>query len=161
MGQGTDIPNILKFDVTVLNVTEPAPSLQPSTIIPRNSAFTLSADFYIDRWLGTGLNNQKDQQNKPVNEYNVTYYAESIGPGPEYKFPLGPASVTQVVTCIPGQYSYGAALTSYTVPANTMDEGTYRLTCVVKMSPVGGGSTGFPLHVIGFVEGPMIDIYIP
>ena len=52
---------------------------------------------------------------------------------------------------------------SYTVPANTMQEGEYKLTCRVKMSPVAGpgGASGFPWHVIGFVEGPTIEIYIP
>jgi hypothetical protein len=156
-----ELPGFLTFDVTAMNVTEPAGAFGPTTIIPRNQAFTLSTDFKIDGWIGKGLNDLPPV-GPPVFEYNVTYYAESIGPGPDYKFPPGPPTVTLSVACIKNQYSYGAAQSSYTVPANTMQEGTYKLTAMVKMSPIATpGGQGFPWHVLGFVEGPMIDIYIP
>jgi hypothetical protein len=160
-GQPQALPWI-SFDVTGLSVTELPPSIAPASIIPRDGSFVLSAAFNIDGIFGKGFNDMPPALGPPQYEYNVTYYAESMGPaGPDYKFPPGPATTTHAIPCVRGQYSYAAPQTSYTVPANTMDEGTYKLTCVVKMSPIGSGSQGFPLHVVGFVEGPMIDIYIP
>ena len=157
-----ELPGFLTFNVTAMKVTEPAGAFGPTTIIPRNQAFTLSTEFNIDGWIGKGLNDLPPL-GAPVFEYNVTYYAESMGPGIDYKFPPGPASVTHTIACIKGQYAYNAAQSSYTVPANTMQEGEYKLTCRVKMSPVAGpgGAGGFPWHVLGFVEGPTIEIYIP
>jgi hypothetical protein len=154
----------LHFDVTALYVSETIPpGFAPATIIPRNSPFALGVDFNIGGGIGEGLNNL--QVGTPVFEYNITYYADIIGPGTDYKFPPGPANVSLAVTCIQNQYAYGPPQTSYTVPANTMAAGTYKLSCVVKMSPVnppgGPSTTGFPGHVIGFVEGPMIEIYEP
>jgi hypothetical protein len=160
MSNGTDIPNVLKFGVTAMYVTEPAGALAPINVIAKDEAFKLSCDFYIDRWLGKGLNNLKfPPTNQQVLEYNVNFYADKVGTGPNYDFPVGTDS--KHITCITGQYSYGPAETSITIPPNTMVPGTYELTCVVKMSPIGGGSSGFPSHVLGFIEGPMIDIYDP
>jgi hypothetical protein len=155
-----NFPGFITFDVTAMGVTEPLGAWAPSTIIPRNEAFTLSSNFNIAGVFGKGLNDLPPV-GPPVFEYNVTYYAESIGPGIDYKFPPGPATITLTIGCIRTQYSYAAPQTSYTVPANTLNAGTYKLTCVVKMSPLGGGSAGFPWHVVGFTEGPMIDIYEP
>jgi hypothetical protein len=155
----------LHFDVTALHVSEQVPpGFAPATIIPRNSPFALSADFNIGGSIGEGFNNFQ-LGGAPVFEYNVTYYADVVGPGTDYKFPPGPANITHTITCISGTYAYGPVQTRWTVPANAMAAGTYKLSCVVKMSPVnppGAPSTqGIPLHVIGFVEGPMIDIYEP
>jgi hypothetical protein len=114
----------------------------------------LSAQFAVDYVFGKGLNDLI-VGGLPVFEYNVTYFAESIGPGTEWSGSPG------AVSCILNQYSYGAPQTSLTVSAMSLTPGTYRTTCVVKMSPRGGGSGGFPFHVVGFVEGPMIEIYQP
>jgi|WetSurMetagenome_2_1015567.scaffolds.fasta_scaffold03521_7 hypothetical protein len=163
----TGQPNFpqLHFDVTGFYVSEQIPpGFAPTTIIPKGSPFTLSCDFNIGGGIGEGLNNLN--VGGPVFEYNVTYYADVIGPGTDYKFPPGPANVSHSIICIPGTYAYGPAQTSWTVPANTMNAGTYKLSCVVKMSPADRppnppSTQGVPLHVIGFVEGPMIDIYEP
>lgn len=151
----TDIPNILLFKVTSMHTKEVPPVIEDQITLPRNKPFFLSADFQIDRWLGIGLNDLT-VGGVPVFEYNVTWYSESIGPGPDYKFPTGPPSVTHAVACIPGQYTYH---TEFQVPANAMDEGEYELMCRVKMSPAGGGATGFPWHVVGSVRGPDISYY--
>jgi hypothetical protein len=165
MSGGTDIPGILEFRATAMHVEEQtgAPGVfADTTVLARDKAFFMSADFFIDRWLGKGLNDLPPV-GPSVFEYNVTYYAESIGPGAEYKFPAGPASVTHAIACIKNQYSYSPAQTRITIPANTMQEGEYRLTCRVKMSPIAGplGSQGFPWHVVAFVEGPTITVYQP
>jgi hypothetical protein len=144
----------ISFDVTGLTVTEPSPTLAPATIIPRTGSFVLSAQFAIDYVFGKGLNDLFIG-GLPVFEYNVSYFAESIGPGSEW------SGSPPAVSCILGNYAYGAPQTSLTVPAGGLTAGTYRTTCVVKMSPRGGGSGGFPFHVVGFVEGPMIEIYNP
>jgi hypothetical protein len=108
----------------------------------------------IDYVFGKGLNDLV-VGGLPVFEYNVSYFAESIGPGSEWN------GSPPAVSCIGGNYTYDAPQTSLTVPAASLTDGTYRITCVVKMSPRGGDSTGFPLHVVGFAEGPMIEIYTP
>jgi hypothetical protein len=146
------------FDVTAMSVTEPAPAWSPATIIARDVAFTLSSDFHM---IGTTGQHIQDALSGTtmVNEYIIRYTAESIGPGPEYKFPLAPApNDWKHVTCILGNYYYDKTQTNYTVPANTMDPGLYRLGCIVKMVQITGGST---LGVTGFVEGPTIEIYEP
>jgi hypothetical protein len=147
-------PPWITFDVTGLTVAEPPPSLAPRTIIPRTGSFVLSARFVIDHVFGKGLNDLV-VAGLPVFEYNVSYFAESIGPGSEW------SGSPPAVSCIVGNYTYDAPQTSFTVPAMSLTPGTYRITCVVKMSPRGGGSGGFPFHVVGFAEGPMIEIYNP
>lgn len=149
------------FDVTEMGVTEPSGAFTPSTIIPRNGEFTLACRFSIREIFGVTLNDDPPLGGDPIYEYNVTYYAERIGPGPDYKFPPGPQAVTLAIPCIRGQYAYGPPQTEFTVSPNTMQPGDYQLSCHVKMSPVGGGSTGTPWHVAGFVQGPMINIYQP
>jgi hypothetical protein len=144
----------ISFNVTGLTVTEPPPTLTPSTIIPTTGSFVLSAQYVVDYVFGKGLNGLI-VGGLPVFEYNVTYFAESIGPGSEWR------QSPPAVSCILGNYTYGAPQTSLTVSAMSLTPGTYRTTCVVKMSPRGGGSAGFPFHVVGFVEGPMIEIYQP
>jgi len=155
-------PGFITFDVTGMGVTEPSGAWTPSTVIPRNQPFTLSCTFQIGELFGRGLNDLPPT-GPPVFEYNVTYYAESLGPGPDYKFPVGNANVTLAVGCIRGQYSYGSAETSFTVPANTLQANSYELSCRVKMSPAAPPpvSAGFPWHVTGFVQGPTIDVYEP
>jgi hypothetical protein len=147
-------PPWISFNVTGLTVTEPPPTLTPSTIIPTTGSFVLSAQYVVDYVFGKGLNDLI-VGGLPVFEYNVTYFAESIGPGSEWR------QSPPAVSCILGNYTYGAPQTSLTVSAMSLAPGTYRTTCVVKMSPRGGGSAGFPFHVVGFVEGPMIEIYQP
>ena len=147
--------NLVTFDVTAMGVTETAPpGFQPFTIIPIDQPFRLHADFNIGGLIGRGLNDLQ-VNGQAVFEYNLTYYSERVGPGG------GIVSSPSPVPCQMGNYSYTAPATQLIVPANSLAEGNHRLTCVVKMSPVGGGSTGFPWHVTGFVEGPMIEIYRP
>lgn len=155
------VPGIITFNVTQMGVTEPSGAWAPSTIIPRNQQFTLGCRFNIGELFGKGLNDLPPGAGSPVFEYNVTYYAESVGPGPDYKFPPGAATVTHTIPCVKNHYNYAPPETNYVVGPNTLQAGSYQLSCRVKMSPLGGGSTGFPWHVTGFVQGPMIDIYEP
>ena len=90
-------PPWISFDVTGLAVTEPPPTLTPSTIIPRTGSFVLSAQFAVDYVFGKGLNDLI-VGGLPVFEYNVTYFAESIGPGTEWSGSPG------AVSCILNQY---------------------------------------------------------
>jgi len=149
----------IAFDVTAMNVTEPTavPGIfRPSVVIPRSGTFTLSCDFNIGGPVGVGIQDSLSGTTM-VNEYVIRYYAESIGVGPDYNFPLTPApNDWKHLTCILSQYIYGSAETSYTVPANTMDPGLYRTGCIVKMVQITGGGT---LGITGFVEGPTIEIY--
>lgn len=147
--------NIVTFNVTALGVTETAPpAFQPWTIIPRDQPFRLHADFNIDGLIGRGLNDLQFG-GQPVFEYNLTYYSERIGRGGGIERSPAP------VPCQLGNYSYTAPVTELIVPANSLRAGNHMLTVVVKMSPTGGGSGGFPWHITGFVEGPMIEIYQP
>jgi hypothetical protein len=147
-------PPWISFDVSGLSVTEVAPSLAPVTIVPQNGSFVLSAKFAIDYVFGKGLNDLI-VAGLPVFEYNISYYAESIGPGTEW------SGAPPALNCIAGQYTYDAPQTSLTVSASGLTPGVYRITSVVKMSPRGGGAGGFPFHVVGVAEGPMIEIYQP
>jgi len=125
------------------------------TIIPRTGSFVLSAKFTIDYVFGKGLNDLAFG-GVPAFEYNISYYAESIGPGTEWSGTLVPS-----LPCIAGTYSYDAPQTNMTVSASVLTDGVYRITCVVKMRPRGSGSGGYPFHIVGFAEGPMIEIYTP
>jgi hypothetical protein len=151
-----NVPGYLIFDVTKLEVEEQTgtTTFEPSTIIPRDATFKLSANFKIGETFGKGMNDLTTSAGQ-VFEYNISYYAQMIGGNQSYKW-QPPA-----LTCVTDTYEYKAPQTSFTVNPNTMAVGNYKLTCTVKMSPVGGGSTGFPWHVTGFVDGPMIEIYEP
>jgi len=151
-----NVPGYFIFDVTSLDVAEQTGPMvfEPSTIIPRNGTFKLSANFKISEVFGKGMNDLTTSAGQ-VFEYNITYFAQMIGGSAAYKW------TPPALTCITGTYDYGPAQTGYTVLPNAMVAGNYKLTCTVKMSPVGGGSTGFPWHVTGFVDGPMIEIYEP
>jgi hypothetical protein len=152
-----NVPGWFIFDVTSIDVQEPAgPGVfQPSTIIPRTGPFQLIANFSISELFGRGMNDLVVSGN-PVFEYDVRYFAQMIGGSSSYKLPV---SGPHTISCISGTYSYGSAQTTILVPANTLDVGTYTLTCTVKMAPLGMGGVGFPWHVTGFVVGPMIEIY--
>jgi hypothetical protein len=151
------------FDVKSMDVTEPTGAWAPATIIPSDQEFSLSCEFKMD-----GVHGQQFQDTKHggqiVYEYDVTYYASVIGPGTSYKFP--PTAPIRI-PCIYQQYSYDKNQTSCTVPANTMNPGTYRLACVVKMAvndpipPVPPVPPSYTSIVTGFVEGPVIEISEP
>jgi len=152
-----NVPGWFTFDVKSMDVLEPSvPGVfLPSTIIPRTGPFQLIANFEIGELFGKGANDLVASGN-PVFEYDVRYFAQMIGGSSSYRLPTaGPLAIR----CIPNTYSYGSAQTNILVPPNTLDLGTYELTCTVKMCPVGGGGQGFPWHVTGFVGGLMIEVY--
>jgi hypothetical protein len=132
----------LTFDVTAMDVTETgSTALVPFTIIPRNTAFDVSANFvfaggFANFIVALGL------------EWFVSYYVESIGPG--YEGALG----SKTANTVAGQLNYGPAETTVSV-AGIADPGTYRLTCAVTIGTGGGGP---PSPIAGFVEGPIIQI---
>jgi hypothetical protein len=91
--------------------------------------------------------------------YEVKYFAESIGKGPEYD--LGTvAKQTQA-----GQYTYNATTpagyeTVLDVPAGTIDPGVYRLAATVFFKLACLPNTPpTPYGMTAYSEGPAIQVY--
>jgi hypothetical protein len=148
-----NIPGILTFDVSSMTVLEsPIPPVPtPREIVRKDQPFTLRSNFAVDGLIGRGMNDLLFGTEN-VLEYNVTYYAEKVGTGPDWDSPM------LTIVCQTGTYSYGGPATDVIVPADTLELGNYKLTCIVKISPRTPGSSGFPFLVTGFVEGPMIAV---
>ncbi|MFI0446423.1 hypothetical protein [Actinomadura sp. 6N118] len=91
--------------------------------------------------------------------YQVKYFAEGFGPGPEYV--LGVAGWLQTA---PGQSIYNGtsppnAKTLVQVNRNTLDVGVYRLAAMVTFRAGCPGQPTRPIPLTAFVEGTVIEIY--
>ena len=137
-------PPVLSFNCSNIQVYEAAGSLAPTTIVSAAAPFDLSADFAFSDTLATGLVNLLASQ-PAISHWNITYSAESLGPGPEV--PLGAAHGI----FISGQLSYTNPATRITVPAGSLTPGVYKLVGVVTLPNLPG--------VTGFYEGPTIQVY--
>jgi hypothetical protein len=128
-----NIPGVLVFDVTSLQVFEPAGTLAPDVVIPAGGSFDLKvtfqgSDFIWTAFEGLGI------------AYNVNFYAEGQGvAAPDYD--LG--NVTGNLA--PGGSPYTDTLT---VAAGIPVAGIYDLSCRVTF-PAVHGMTGFsaPLYI--------------
>lgn len=125
MGAGT-------FDVTKLEVTEPAAADVPTTIIPMGGAFDLAATFTGS---GSVWNNLKTMGL----QYVVAYFVEGIGASAVEKDLGSKAGFLNAATNV-----YSAPDTTLEVPAasNTLPPGVYRVACTVTF-PTFPGTTGF------------------
>lgn len=143
---------LITMDCTSLTLN--APGFPPGLIVGTNLAFQVSTEFVIEG-LATpfivALMNIA-----PGDDFQVEYFAESLGPGPEISLGVKtmPAAAGVFNAAIPS-YTYSAPATSLFVPAGTLPAGTYKLTCVVRpISIVGAWWTGF-------YENPVIQIHNP
>lgn len=135
------------FDVRDLHVVETTSgAVLPHTIIPVGAPFRLYADFVIDGPEGCAINGL----NAP---WMAKYMAESIGPGDDYVWDLGPAGKNLNGDSGPGPHEYSSPATDFTVPG-IPNPGTYKLTCLVSICDAAGN----PLRVSGYFEGPIIEI---
>jgi hypothetical protein len=92
--------------------------------------------------------------------FEVKYFAETIGPGPEYN--LGTVA-KQTVT---GQATYNATKpagseTILDIPPKVMDPGVYRLAALVTFRLAGPNTTPKPYGMTAYCEGPPIEVYAP
>lgn len=117
----------LSFDVTNLQVHEPAPALTPSIVVPVGGPFSISANFQGNGLVWTWLTNNGIQ-------WNGNFSAEGIGPtAPDFDFPAVSGNLTAAV---PG---YTALLN---VPGGIPVAGLYLFTCVINFTGCPG-LTGF------------------
>jgi hypothetical protein len=92
----------------------------------------------------------------PHLSYEVKYFAESIGPGPEYD--LGAVGKPTKA----GQVTYNATTpvgseTVRDIPAGTLADGVYNLGAIVSFKQDGATPTPYPMTV--YVAGPAIQVY--
>ncbi|HEX4814600.1 MAG TPA: hypothetical protein VFV66_17810 [Nonomuraea sp.] len=132
-----------------LTVLDPA-GTPSNLIIRRSDPFQVAMEFEL---LASGVS----QALLGTMEYQVQYFAESIGPGPDVA--LG--SVTRKT--VAGQRAYSdtapaAAVTTRNVPANTLPAGIYRLGAVVSFT-IPAAPTPTRLPVTAFADGPTIQIF--
>jgi hypothetical protein len=127
------------FDVRDLVITEPAGSEAPSTIVPQGGDFDLSLTFE-----GAGADWKNMTNNKLA--YEVYYYVEGFGKSADEE-DFGPATGNLV----PGKLSYTGDDTKFTVSANNLNLGVYRVAGVV-LFPDWPGTTGF-------VEDTVLQVY--
>ena len=121
------VPPWLTFDVTNLEIFEPAAAISPSLIVPVNSPFILKATF-----TGTGLI-WEWLKNLGV-QWEAKFSAEGVGAhAQEYDFPVGNGNLA------PGPNTF---TTQINVPAGIDTPGIYEVTCLVRF-PLCRGLTGF------------------
>lgn len=89
------------------------------------------------------------------NQFRLTLFIESIGPGPELAFPGGIVTQLSVAAapCGGGQVQrvYSQLIT---VPPNTLPAGVYKLVTLVQWESKGG----VKYEVAGLVEEPIVNI---
>lgn len=77
--------------------------------------------------------------------YQIRYYVDQIGG------PVNTLLATRNGNTVGGQLVYGPANTQVTIPPNTLNAGTYKLTVVVSFN-------GAP-PMTGFAEGPVVEVF--
>ncbi|MBD3287450.1 hypothetical protein GF337_01490 [candidate division KSB1 bacterium] len=134
-------------------ITMNEPGLPSSIVVGENVAFEVSTEFFIEGfitpviiWLMSFA---------PGDDFQVEYFAESLGPGDEKSLGVKQvlASDGVLVPGPPPRYNFDSAATTLTVPAGTLSPGTYKLTCVVR--PVADAAAWWT----AFHEGPVIQVH--
>ncbi len=145
-GGQPQLPGWITFGVDELTLTAAA-GPAPLNILNPTQPFTLTVAFTgndtIWHWLET----------VPGIRYHVHFYAERIGYG-SIDFPVNPA--TDEGLLVEGKHTYTV---NHVVPANTLQEGLYRLGVAVtfpRMPNANPPSPGVP-YVAGFYEGLVIQ----
>lgn len=142
MGGQPQSPAVLEFNVTNLEVFEPAGAVGPAIIIPTGSSFDIAVTFD-----GAGLS-WTPYEVPPLGPiaFDINYYAEGFGVGaPEVDLGVVHGSLSAAG----GPYTN--PLTRLTVPANTLLPGVYNMSCLVTFPAVPG--------MTGFYEGLIIQVY--
>lgn len=130
----------LSLDIEDITTKEVG-GLQSELIIQSSEQIRCSVRFRLGGILALPLNNLL--ASAAGNDYQVTYTAESQGPGNEIVL------ATRSFSAVAGQLVYEAD-TQANVPAATLQPGTYRMVATVRM-------TAFPF-VTGYAEGFIIQI---
>ena len=109
--------DFLKFDVTKLEVLEPANASPPSNIVSVNGRFDVKATFEGSKEFWVAMTNAEF-------DYEVNFYVEGIGANaPE--FDLG----TVTGHLVPDQYTYEII---GSVPQGIAVKGVYQVACMVR-----------------------------
>lgn len=131
------LTNAIGIDCNQFNVTDLG-GVASDLIIQATDSFRVSTQFE----LGGMFANWIVSLNVP---YTVVYFYEGMGGAADGT--LG----TVASNTIAGQLVYGPANTQYTVPANTLAPGLYKLTVVVNF----GGAP----PMTAFFEGPLVQVF--
>lgn len=138
MAGQTQIPGVLVFDVNNLEVSATGGLWAPSNIVATDEAFDLGAAFqgsgFVWQWLKTW-----------AVQYKVSYFAEGIGAS------AMEADLGSRLNNLTMSNTYNFADTKITVPAGTLNEGVYRIACLVTFPGAPG--------LTGFFESLVIEIY--
>jgi hypothetical protein len=150
------IPGYMEGDVTSIAITAPATFPSPALrrlVVDPSQPFDVTVEWEIfgalvPLWLA-GL----------APDWNVSVFAESIGPGPEVKLGSTTVAKTAVQPCTVPKPNCSKYTATVTVPPNTItedvgnDSGTYKLVATVFLNS-NLGTPGFDLT--GFREGPIL-----
>lgn len=118
------------------------PDTPPANIVKATDPFQVRVECHL---FGTALISLGG-------DFRFEVYAESFGPGPEVT--LGNASVN--VAGGAGGATNKTYTTNIPVAAGTLPAGVYKLVTVLTHSNLGQ-----PTNIVGFEEGPTIQIYTP
>jgi hypothetical protein len=134
-----------------LQVLDPA-GVKPARIIKTTDPFKVAMEFELISATAQDL--------AGTLSYEIKYFAESMGKGPEYD--LG----TVRDRTLDNQYKYNAttpagAETALDVAAGTMDPGVYRVAAMVSFKLNCPPERPRPYRMTAFVEGPAIEVYRP
>jgi hypothetical protein len=155
------VPDLFKGDFTNVVVDDPAIAGHvPNLVIDPSHPFAIHVSW---RLVGTQVPLYMAALD---NEWVVTAYAESIGPGPELKLATGNEPKTNATITAQGNVPVYEWTHTLQVPAGLLQEenpggnpsGTY-LTVVTAFLNSNLGSPGF--DIIGFNQGPMLKVEDP
>jgi hypothetical protein len=128
--------------VTTAAVNDPNGINPPSTIIQTEHAWEVRVNWEVTGLVAPFLGG----------EWLVSAFAESIGPGGEQQ--VGATAVVPLASAppLPTPRQYAATIN---VAAGTLTPGAYKLVTLITYQ-----NGGFPLEMAGFVEGPVVQIYV-
>jgi hypothetical protein len=154
-----DFPGLIQGDITNVIVTDSTSVTDP---VP-NLVIDPTKDWFVKiEWVITGI--QAPLYLAGANRFwDVSVYAESIGSSPEILLASAQKATTDVVNPAPADPKYQVTIT---IPApspleehvpGTAQSGIYKLAVAVFLD----GAVPGPFDMIGFKEGPMIQVENP
>lgn len=118
------------------------PDQPPSNVIKATDPFTIQVEVHLFNVGALG------------GAFNLTVFAESMGPQPEVS--LGSVNVNVAAGVPPGPSPSKTYTGNINVVAGTLPPGVYKLVSVLTHS-----NLGVPTGIAGFEEGPTIQVYTP
>ncbi len=139
-------PAVLSASILSLSVLDPDVGT-PNTIIETTDPWAIQVSWDIAGLIAGALGG----------EWTVRAFLETLEGGP-FSGQVGPTEFIPLISQPPTSPRHYSA--TIHVPAGTPPAGLYKLTVAITYDVVFGG-VHFPQEMAGFVDGPMLQFYVP